>query len=124
MLSHSVVSNSFATPQIVARWALLSIGFSWQEYWSGLPFPPPGDLPNLGIKPVSPALADRFFTTEPPGKPGWREYNSDKGTLALFLQVPTGWLSFLYEMKTPFSTEPGTVLQSFQEHAGTLGTSS
>ena len=47
---------------------LLSMGFSWQGYWCGLPFPPPGDLPNLGIEPVSPALADRFFTTEPPGK--------------------------------------------------------
>ena len=45
------------------------MGFSRQEYWSGLPFPPPGDLPNPGIKPVSPALAGRFFTTEPPGKP-------------------------------------------------------
>ena len=41
-------------------------GISWQEYWSGLPFPPPGDLPNPGIKPkslTSPALAGRFFTT-------------------------------------------------------------
>ena len=46
---------------------LLSLGFSWQEYWSGLPFRP-GDLPSLGIEPVSPALADRFFTTEPPEK--------------------------------------------------------
>ena len=43
--------------------------FSRQEYWSRLPFPPPGDLPNSGIKPVSPALAGGFFTTEPPGKP-------------------------------------------------------
>ena len=37
--------------------------------WSGLPFPPPGDLPNPGIEPVFPALAGGFFTTEPPGKP-------------------------------------------------------
>ena len=42
--------------------------FSRQEYWSGLPFPPPGDLPNPGIKPMSPVLAGEFFTTEPPGK--------------------------------------------------------
>ena len=51
--------------------APLSIGSSKQESWSGLPFPPPGDLPDPGIKPsspVSPALAGRFFTTEPPGK--------------------------------------------------------
>ena len=47
-------------------------GISRQEYWSGLPFPSPGDLPNPGIKPVSlvsPASADEFFTTEPLGKP-------------------------------------------------------
>ena len=49
--------------------APLSMGFFRQEYWNGLPFPPPGDLPNPGIGPVSPALAGRFFTTEPPGKP-------------------------------------------------------
>ena len=50
----------------------LSMEFSRQEYWSGLPFPSPGDLPDLGIKPVflaSPALAGGFFTTVPPGKP-------------------------------------------------------
>ena len=49
----------------------LSMEFFRQEYQSGLPSPPPGDLPDPGIKPVSPvspALADRFFTTEPPGK--------------------------------------------------------
>ena len=42
--------------------------FSRQEYWSGLPFPTPGDLPDLGINPESPALAGGFFTTVPPGK--------------------------------------------------------
>ena len=47
----------------------LSMGFSRQEYWSGLPFPSPGDLPDLGIEPASPALAGIFFTTQPPGKP-------------------------------------------------------
>ena len=45
------------------------MGFPRQEYWSGLPFPSPGDLPNPGIKPASLALAGGFFTTEPPGKP-------------------------------------------------------
>ena len=48
---------------------LLSMQFPRQEYWGGLPFPPPGDLPNPGIKPASPALAGGFFTTEPLGKP-------------------------------------------------------
>ena len=43
--------------------------FPSQEYWSGLPFPSLGDLPNSGIKPPSPVLAGGFFTTEPPGKP-------------------------------------------------------
>ena len=42
---------------------------SQQEYWEGLPFPSPGDLPRPGIKPEASALAGRFFTTEPPGKP-------------------------------------------------------
>jgi len=49
------------------------MGFSRQEYWSGLPFPLPGDLPNPRIVPMSlasPALAGGFFTTAPPGKPG------------------------------------------------------
>ena len=62
----------FATPWTVALQALLSMGFPQQEYWSGLPFPPPGDIPNPGIEPASPALAGGFFTTEPPGKPDGR----------------------------------------------------
>ena len=45
------------------------MGFPKQEYWSGLPFHPPGNFPDPGIKPLSPALAGRFFTTEPPGEP-------------------------------------------------------
>ena len=67
VFSHSVVSNS-ATSWTVAHQAPLSLGFFGQQYWSGLPFPTPGDLPNPGIKPVYPALAGEFFTTEPPGK--------------------------------------------------------
>ena len=62
----------FATPWTVAHQAPLSIEFSRQEYWSRLPFSPQGDLTNPGIQPVSlasPALAGRFFTTAPPGKP-------------------------------------------------------
>ena len=58
-----------ATPWTVAHQAPLTIGFHRQEYRNGLPFPSPGDLPDRGIKPVSPALAGRFFTGEPPGKP-------------------------------------------------------
>ena len=59
----------FATPWTVAHQAPLSMEFSRQEYWNALPFPPPGDLPDPGIKPVSPSLAGRFFTAEPLGKP-------------------------------------------------------
>ena len=51
------------------RQAPLSMGFPRQEYWSGFPFRSPGDLPDPGIEPASPALAGGFFTTEPPGKP-------------------------------------------------------
>ena len=68
MLSRSVVSNS-ETPWTVAHQAPLFLGFFRQEYWSGLPFPPPGDLPDPGIELVSPALADGFVTTVPPGEP-------------------------------------------------------
>ena len=67
------MSDSFATSWTVASQAPLSVGFSRQEYWNGLPFPPPGDLPNLGIKPTSLALAGGFFTTEPPGKTSLQE---------------------------------------------------
>ena len=74
MFSDSVLSKScnqvqlFATSWAVARQAPLSMGFPRQECWSGMPFPPPGDLPNPGIEPespVAPALAGRFLTTKP-----------------------------------------------------------
>ena len=68
LFSCSVV-QLFVTPWTVACQASLSLGLPRQEYWSGLPFPSPGDLPDLGIKPAPPALADGFFTTEPSGKP-------------------------------------------------------
>ena len=69
--SHSRV-QLFATPWTVAHQAPLSMEFSRQEYWSGLPFPSPEDLPDPGIEQVSlasPALAGGFFTTVPPRKP-------------------------------------------------------
>ena len=61
--------DSFVIPWTVAHQAPLSRGFPRQKYSSGLPFPSPGDLPDLGIKLESPALADGFFTVEPPGSP-------------------------------------------------------
>ena len=66
-----VVSNS-AIPWTLVHQAPLSMEFPRQEYWSGLPFPSPGDLPDPRIEltsPVSPALAGGLFTTEQPGKP-------------------------------------------------------
>ena len=59
----------FVTPWTVAHKAPLSMGFFRQEYWRGLPFPSPGDLPKPGIELMSPALAGRFFATEPLGRP-------------------------------------------------------
>ena len=69
------MSESFVTPWAMAHQALLSMEFYRQEYWSGLPFPSPGDLPDPGIEPaslVSPALAGGFFTTMPSGKPTFK----------------------------------------------------
>ena len=60
--------DSLQPPWTVARQAPLSVEFSRQEYWSGLPCPPPGDLPDSGIEPLSPALTGRFFTAASPGK--------------------------------------------------------
>ena len=66
LLSHVQL---FVIPWTVAQHALPSIGFSRQEYWSGLPFPSPGELPDLGIEPWSPALWAGALASEPPGKP-------------------------------------------------------
>ena len=63
------VSDSFATPCVLTCQVPLSMGFPRQEYWSGLSFPSPGDLPDPAIKPIYPALPSGFFATEPPGKP-------------------------------------------------------
>ena len=70
MLSCSVVSDSFVTPWTVAAMLLCSWGFFRQEYWSGLPCLPPGDLINPGVKPRSstPTLQEDSLQTEPPGK--------------------------------------------------------
>ena len=59
----------FVTPWTIACQTSLPMEFSRQGYWSGLPYPPLGDLPNPGIEPLSPALAGRFFTTVPSGNP-------------------------------------------------------
>ena len=63
----------------------LSMGFPRQEYWSGMPFPSPGDLPYTGIEPASLVLAGRFFITEPPGKP--ITYNNEYNFLCVLLYI-------------------------------------
>ena len=64
-LSHVLI---FVTPWTAAHQAPLSMKFSMQEYWSGLPFPFPGDLPDPGLEPGSPALQEDSLLSEPPGK--------------------------------------------------------
>ena len=64
----------FLIPWIIVRQAPMSMDFSRQEYWSGLPFSTPRDLPDPGVEPaslMSPALKGRFFTKMPPGKPNY-----------------------------------------------------
>ena len=86
LLSHVQL---FETPWMVAHQAPLSMEFSRQEYWSGLPFPPPGDLPNPGIKPRSPALQADSLPSEPPGKP------CEMNTILKFLRM-------MWEKSHPF----------------------
>ena len=69
MKSLSRVPRLFATPQTVAYQASPAVGFSKQEYWSGLPFPSPGDLPDPGMEPRSLASHADFLPAEPQGKP-------------------------------------------------------
>ena len=76
-LSHG---RLFAAPWSIAHQAPLSMGFPWQEYWSGLPCTPPGDLPNPGIELRSPALQADSLPAESPGKPK----NTGVGKLSLF----------------------------------------
>ena len=68
-VSHSGMSQLFTTPGTVACQSPSSMGFSRQEYWRGVPFPSPGDLPDPGIKPRSPKVQANALPSEPPGKP-------------------------------------------------------
>ena len=96
----------FATPWIVAYLAPPSLGFSKQEYWSGLPFPSPGDLPNSGIEPRSPAFQADALPSEPPGKP--KEYikviycHPDYLTYILSTSCEMlGWMKLKLESRLP-----------------------
>ena len=89
------MSDSFAILWTVARQAHLSMGFSKQEYWSGLPFPSPGDLPGPGIKFASPTLAGGFFTSEPPGKQTKNRITNKSNKTCLNLAAPSSYHSRL-----------------------------
>ena len=95
-----------ATPWTIAHQASLSMGFSRQEYWSGLPFPSPGDLPNPGAKPESPALQADALLSETPGKPLKWEGPSFLCTAvrdARYLSVPTLGVVLCWDQGKPFS---------------------
>ena len=74
LVTHRV--RPFVTSRTVARQAPLFMGFSRQEYWSELPFPSPGDLPDSGIEPVSPTLQTVSLPSELPGKPSTSQLSS------------------------------------------------
>ena len=94
----------FRTPWTIACQAPLSVGFSWQEYWSGLPVPSPGDLSDPGIKPRSPTLQADSLLPEPPGKPHVRLCNCAE------LCAPCGLKSAFYMLalrcQDPLTTDP------------------
>ena len=95
----------FATPWTVAHQAPLSMGFSGQEYWSGLPCPPPGDLPNPGIDPRSPTLQEESLPAELPGKPIYKllmanvTYSIEPGFIHVVAYIRT---SFLFKAEQHF----------------------
>ena len=91
----------FATSWSIAHQAPLSVGFSRQEYWSGLPFPSPGDLPNPGIEPRSPALQADALTSEPPGK-GLFRWVSYSHQVAKVLEFQLQHQSFQWIFRTDF----------------------
>ena len=108
-VSHSVVSD-FVTPWTVAHQAPLSMEFSRQGSWSGMPFPSPGDLPDPGTEPGSPALQANSLPSEPSGKPLPNIITSDsKGNpnptqIRIFKRQPSwGWKS--QTRKTQFPTQ-------------------
>ena len=122
-------------PWTVAHQALLSMGFSRQEYWSGLPFPTPGDLPNSKVQPASLALAGGFFTTVPPGgtrrdkkallneQRKQREENNRMGkTRDLIKKIRTikgifhAWMSKIKDRNDKYLTEAEEIKKRWQKY--------
>ena len=83
--------RTLCNPWTVAHQALPSMGFSRQEYWSGLPFPSPGDLPDPGIEPRSPTLQADALTSAPPGEPHKTPKLSKMGAFQKKFQMPARW---------------------------------
>ena len=94
LLSHLVVSDSFVSPWTVALQAPLFMEFSSQEYWSGLPFPSPGNLPNPGIEPTSPALQVDSLLLSHQGSPMSALLSSEIIHVHLPPHPPTQYLLF------------------------------
>ena len=95
----------FVTTWTVACQAPLFMGFSRQEYWSGLPFPPPGDFPNPGIKPESPPLQADSLPAEPPGEPKFSEITTEDSTSPVSSQTHSSLLMSLPQSDAPTPTE-------------------
>ena len=99
----------FGTPWTVAHQASLSMRFSRQEYWSGLPRPVPGDLPNPGIEPRSPALQTHSLLSQPPGKPFYLEKQCVKYPVSPRIPSASYWNS---RFKVPTPPQPAFALPS------------
>ena len=100
--------------------APLSMKFPRQEYWSGLPFPSPGDLPNPGTEPKSHALAVRLFSTEPPGKPkssDLQTLTSPSYTMAWTQLCATLWTHYGLTSRIFLFWDPGCRSNSQLQHA-------
>ena len=97
LLCGSVLSHVrvFANPWTLAYQAPLSMGFSRQQYWSGLPFPSPGNLPDPGIKPRSPALQTDALPPEPPGKSILKEISPEYSLEGLILKLELQYFGHL-----------------------------
>ena len=111
MLSHFSHVQLFATPWTVACQAPPSMGFPRQEYWSGLPFPSPGGLPNPRIKPVSSTLAGRFFTI-------WTSRGAQLGKSKDPLEKEMATHSSILAWKIPWMEEPGRLQSMGSQRVG------
>ena len=110
----------FATPRTVAHQAALSVGFSRQQYWSALPFPSPGDLPNSGMEPRSFALQADSLLSEPPGESQRNEDDWQKLQFCFLNFLPTqesGWrhCALLLHRSYPLECLPGFLGQGNTE---------